>query len=186
MLKFLGVLLLAVPLSSCAEYVWVKPGATQAELEIANGRCLASSYSSIPAAPETVMLGTGYTTPTNTNCARLGNSLNCTTTGGQYQPPASFTIDGNSGVREQVFMGCMAGHGWVRRRREESRSSTTATSGAGRRDAALPAAIQYCDNFFKDNRNPGMMASFDNNYSACISQRIIEIESIWPSFKTNR
>lgn len=117
------LLLLAITVTSCAPAVWVKPGANTADFEVAKGRCLAASYRSISPAMESVPIGGGYTTPMYTNCFGTGFSANCTTTGGQYVPPATMAVDTNQSVRNQVFRGCMYSDGWALQKPEEA--STT-------------------------------------------------------------
>jgi hypothetical protein len=102
----------ALLVGSCAQPVWVKPGATASDFEVAKGRCLASAYSQVPSAPTVATLGGGYQSPMITNCTAYGNSANCFTTGGQYTPPISVPYDANGGVRTQVYQGCMYADGW--------------------------------------------------------------------------
>jgi hypothetical protein len=117
----------ALALASCASSaVWVKPGATDADFQIAKGHCLAGAYSEVPAAPSVATFGSGYQTPSLTNCSAFGNFANCTTTGGQYTPPARVSYDANAGVRTQVFKGCMYGEGWSL---EQQSDTSVAVSG---------------------------------------------------------
>jgi hypothetical protein len=97
---------------SCAQPVWVKPGATAADFEVAKGRCLAAAYSQVPSAPTVVTVGGGYQSPMFTNCTAFGSVANCVTTGGQYTPPVSVPYDANAGARTQVYRGCMYADGW--------------------------------------------------------------------------
>jgi hypothetical protein len=114
------VVIASAALVSCAQPVWVKPGATSADFEVAKGRCLAGAYSQVPAAPAVATFGAGYQSPLVTNCSGFGNSANCVTTGGQYTPPASVPYDANTGVRNEVFRGCMYGEGWSLQRRDNA------------------------------------------------------------------
>jgi hypothetical protein len=116
-------LLLAVllPLAACAKPdVWMKPGASAGDFEVSKGRCMAAGYLQVPAAPAVASFGTGYQAPMFTNCSAFGNLANCTTTGGQYTPPPSFSYDANAGVRAQVFKGCMYGEGWSLERQSDA------------------------------------------------------------------
>jgi hypothetical protein len=98
----------ALLVGSCARSVWVKPGATAADFEVAKGRCLGAAYSQVPSAPTVATFGGGYQSPMITNCTAYGNSANCVTTGGQYTPPVSVPYDANAGARTQVYRGaCM-------------------------------------------------------------------------------
>jgi hypothetical protein len=108
----------SIVLASCAQAVWVKPGATSADFEVTKGHCLAAAYSQVPAAPSVATLGSGYQSPLVTNCSGFGNSASCITTGGQYTPPVSVPYDANAGVRNEVFRGCMYGEGWSLQRRD--------------------------------------------------------------------
>jgi hypothetical protein len=110
---FVAVFVGSLALGGCAgQDVWVKPGATVGDFEVSKGRCLAGAYSQVPAAQTVASFGTGYQAPLVTNCSAFGAFVNCTTTGGQYTPPPSFSYDANAGVRSQVFKGCMYSDGW--------------------------------------------------------------------------
>jgi hypothetical protein len=174
--RTLLLLSIAVVLSACTQDVWVKSGATVADFEVAKGRCLAASYGSVPSAREIIPLGTGYTTPMNTNCMAMGYSASCTTTGGQYVPPPMMTVDANAGVRTQVFRGCMYSDGWALRRREDAQLA--AAPQPPRRpptEQAKAAAQDYCQAIFKDRPNASMMAVFNNNYETCVAARASEL-----------
>lgn len=107
-------------LSGCANRsVWVKPGATDADFEIAKGHCLGEAYSRVPSAPAVATFGGGYPTPAVTNCTTFGYSANCVTTGGQYTPPISVPYDTNAGARTAVYRGCMYGEGWSLERQND-------------------------------------------------------------------
>jgi len=102
----------ALVLAGCTQSVWVKPGATSADFAVTKGNCLSAAYSQVPMAPASTTFGSGYQAPLMTNCPAFGNSANCVTTGGQYTPPVSMPFDANTGVRGEVFRGCMYGEGW--------------------------------------------------------------------------
>lgn len=112
------VVFAALLVGSCARPVWVKPGATASDFEVAKGRCLASAYSQVPSAPTVATFGGGYQSPMITNCTAYGNSANCFTTGGQYTPPISVPYDANAGVRTEVYQGCMYADGWSLQRQQ--------------------------------------------------------------------
>jgi hypothetical protein len=115
----------ALALGGCAQSVWVKQGATEADFEVSKGRCMAAAYSQVPSAPTVATIGTGYQAPSFTNCSAFGNFANCVTTGGQYTPPTSITYDANSGARKQVFNGCMYSEGWSLQQQGNSASAAS-------------------------------------------------------------
>jgi hypothetical protein len=106
------VLLVVFLVTGCARQVWIKPGATQSEFQVAKGRCIAAAYSQVPAAPAVATIGGGYVSPTYTTCSGYGYSATCFTSGGQYTPPARIPYDANAAGRNEVFNGCMYADGW--------------------------------------------------------------------------
>ena len=95
-----------VALSACA--TWYKPGASEAEFYQDKGACQAQAMSVYPQAMVTTG---GYQAPTQTNCTRIGNTTNCTTTPGQQIQ--GFTQDQNAIARGFAFNDCMRGRGWT-------------------------------------------------------------------------
>lgn len=105
-------LFLATPLllvvSGCAQK-WHKAGATEADFYNDRIECISIANSLWPANRATI--GTGYTTPINTNCNRLGNSINCQQTGGQYVPPTN--IDTSPIARSVEVRRCLQARGYT-------------------------------------------------------------------------
>jgi hypothetical protein len=125
----LAVVVLAVVVSGCARQdVWVKPGATEADFQIAKGHCLGAAYSQVASAPAVMTLGTGYQSPMITNCSAMGAFASCTTTGGQYTPPVNIPYDANVGARKEVYRGCMYSEGWSLQRQSDAAASVPGDS----------------------------------------------------------
>lgn len=125
--SLVAVLLITISLAltGCVQMVWVKLGATTTDFQVAKGRCLAASYSSVPSAPAVATFGSGYVSPVITNCSGIGYSVNCITTGGQYTPPVSIPYDANARVRAEVFKSCMYADGWILERRTPSANTSS-------------------------------------------------------------
>lgn len=66
------------------------------------------------AVPASMRVGTTptYTTPSHTNCYRVGNSVQCTTTGGQTYGGDTYSYDANNNLRKEYYARCMAAKGW--------------------------------------------------------------------------
>ena len=111
-------------LAGCTQSVWVKLGASDADFQIAKGQCLSAAYSQVPSAPATAVIGSGYTSPIVTNCTGYGNNTRCFSSGGSYTPPAIITYDANSGIRNDVFSGCMYADGWSLQKEGEAATTT--------------------------------------------------------------
>jgi hypothetical protein len=107
------ILVATVLIQGCANDVWVKPGATQADFQIAKGRCISAAYNAVQPAMSSMPIGGGYTTPTYTTCSGNGYLANCTTSGGTYIPPVNVPVDLNQNARNEVFKGCMYSGGWT-------------------------------------------------------------------------
>jgi uncharacterized lipoprotein len=103
--------LLVLTLSGCAEK-WVKPGATEQQFEAMKAACNSKAMAAFPPMLRQVPLSNGYMTPTTTDCTRNAYSVSCTTTEGQYVPPAMRVIDDNVEARNQNIRSCYYENGW--------------------------------------------------------------------------
>jgi hypothetical protein len=101
----------ALALSACAEK-WVKPGGTPEEFEAIKAACVSTASSQFPPMIRQEQYGAGYTTPVTTNCSGFGYSVQCFSTGGQYVPPITVTVDDNAVARNQAVRSCFYAHGW--------------------------------------------------------------------------
>ena len=54
-----------------------------------------------------------FTTPTQTNCYTIGNSVQCYTTGGQTTGGQAYSYDANAALRQDVVQQCMADRGYT-------------------------------------------------------------------------
>jgi hypothetical protein len=119
--NIIWIVIVLITLASCGQSLWVKPGGTTAEFEVAKGRCLAAAYSQVPSAPAVATFDPGYQSPLVTNCSTFGNTVSCITPGGQYMRPLAVPYDANAGVRNEVFRGCMYGDGWSLQQQQRTR-----------------------------------------------------------------
>jgi hypothetical protein len=99
-------------LAGCTEY-WEKPGGSTAEFEAMKGSCTARAYSQFPPMLQQIVLVAGYRTPIQTICTGYGAFVNCYTTGGEYVPPSTMTVDRNENVRDQAVRSCFFENGWT-------------------------------------------------------------------------
>ena len=129
MRKLLSLLIL-LSLIGCVRYY--KPGAGQAEFNADSAFCEMNAYKFAPPAVERVVIRGAYREPTQTNCSGninmqengtasrgtyYGNTNgtitnNCTTTGGNYVPPATVDIDNNQSARNAAYRNCLYQRGW--------------------------------------------------------------------------
>jgi antitoxin component YwqK of YwqJK toxin-antitoxin module len=129
-MKKLLSLLILLSLIGCVRYY--KPGAGQAEFNADSAFCEMNAYKFAPPAVERVVIRGAYREPTQTNClgninmnengtvsrgTYYGNTNgtvinNCTTTGGEYVPPATVDIDNNQGARNAAYRNCLHQRGW--------------------------------------------------------------------------
>lgn len=100
-----------VSLGGCTQY-WAKPGGTPAEFEATKAACQGRAFSQFPPVLQQIQLTAGYVTPVHTNCVPIGYSVSCTSTGGQYVPPAYMTVDQNQSGRGAAFRSCLYQAGW--------------------------------------------------------------------------
>jgi hypothetical protein len=107
-----GLLVICLPLASCASQLWAKPGGSPAEFEVAKAGCNTQSYSMFPPMMQQIMVTSGYTTPMQTNCTNVGYSVSCFTTGGNYVPPVYMPVDQNQRARNSAVRSCLMTAGW--------------------------------------------------------------------------
>lgn len=98
----------AVVLTGCATK-WYRPGTTEAEFYSDSFECQQMASSMHPA--QMGALGTGYQSPAVTNCSTRGSNTTCTTTPGQYTPPAQ--VDYNAISRNGAVATCLRGKGYM-------------------------------------------------------------------------
>ena len=108
----ISAMLMVATLAGCTQMVWVKPGATDADIQIAKGRCQVHAYGQVPVAPASTIVGGGYVSPMVTTCSGAGHAATCVTSGGFYTPPSVVNYDANRGIRNEVFAACMQADGW--------------------------------------------------------------------------
>jgi hypothetical protein len=99
-------------LTGCAQTVWVRAGATEADSELAMEQCLSAAYLQVPQAPSAATIGSDVASPSFTTCSGLGFSGACVTSRGQYTRALTVRYDANARARSQVFRQCMNSAGW--------------------------------------------------------------------------
>ncbi len=99
-------------LTGCASYVWVKPGATQADLEQAKANCMLEGNKAAPPM-EHYELAFGGNILMTQRCHRDHCFWEET-----YYPPYYRRVDENAGLREQVTRACMFRNGWAEQKVE--------------------------------------------------------------------
>ena len=102
----LTLLTLTVLLTACAQKIWVGKNA-----EIDYHQCQAQASMAYPVAVVTTRVGSGYTSPVNTTCSNSFGTVQCTSTGGNYTPPAEISSDANAQRRLAHFGRCMIERG---------------------------------------------------------------------------
>jgi hypothetical protein len=121
MKKIVFLLLIAI-LSGCTTY-WSRPNTSTQEANQDIYQCEREAAYAFPTLLTQNTTGSGYTTPSTTNCQMFGNQMNCTTMPGQYVPPPTYTMDMNAGRRQQAFSHCMMGKGYTASSDEHPRPS---------------------------------------------------------------
>ena len=102
----LTLLTLTVLLTACAQKIWVGKNA-----ESDYYQCQAQASMAYPVAMVTTRVGSGYTSPVNTTCSNSFGTVQCTSTGGNYTPPAEISSDANANRRLAHFGRCMLDRG---------------------------------------------------------------------------
>lgn len=102
----LALLTFAVLLTACAQKIWVGENA-----ESDYYQCQAQASMAYPVAIVTTRVGNGYTSPVNTTCSSSLGTIQCTSTGGNYTPPAEISSDANTNRRLAHFGRCMIERG---------------------------------------------------------------------------
>lgn len=110
-------------LTGCAQKLWYGTNAQRDLYE-----CEMEAARSYAPAMYNTTFGVGYTAPSYTTCNAYGNSANCTTTGGNYVPPAQITLDANDGRRKNHFNYCMVSRGNSYMTKEEAKAQVASSS----------------------------------------------------------
>lgn len=111
-MRRVAVMICLISLTGCGTK-WSKPGASEAEFEGTKASCASRAYSRFQPVMQSVQIGSGYTTPLQTQCFGTGYNVQCTSTGGQYTPPASIMVDQNNNARSQDVRSCLFEQGWT-------------------------------------------------------------------------
>lgn len=100
--------MILLPLIAGCVTTWQKPGATDSDVYSDRVSCIALANSLWPV--EQTRIGSGTTSPTSTQCRRIGNNVYCEQTGGQYTPPP--VVDTNGFARTAEVRKCMRARGY--------------------------------------------------------------------------
>lgn len=104
---------LALGVSGCTQKYWVKPGGSEIDFGQDQTACQILAAQAVPVNQQNVAVGTGYKSPVYTSCYGYGNTATCTSTGGSYTPPASYSYDANSSLRDDAVALCLQKKGWT-------------------------------------------------------------------------
>ena len=111
-IAFLPVGLCVVLLAGCA-VGWTRPNTSESEFNQDRYECQQQAAQMYPVMMVQRTNGVGYQTSAQTNCTSYGSSMNCTTTGGNYVPPATVTEDSNLNNRNSAFGSCLNSKGYT-------------------------------------------------------------------------
>ena len=116
-------------LTACAQQ-WAKPGATEADLQIARSQCEARAFSTFPRelvthqpqrqAPQQIFIQNDSPTTIRTSCTGFGNSVDCVqrreVSSNLYRSTlpqrAPITMDFNDAPRQRAIDACLLEQGW--------------------------------------------------------------------------
>jgi hypothetical protein len=95
-----------------AETTYWRDGATGRQWDQAITQCQVQALREVP---QSVAVGSTptYQTPTQTSCYTIGNTVQCSTTGGQVYGGQVYSYDPNAGLRSRVEAQCMANRGYA-------------------------------------------------------------------------
>lgn len=103
-----------VSLGACVattESYLYKEGATVAKTDTDYFQCEVEAARGIPQETRLATTPT-FTTPVQTNCYRIGYSVQCNSTGGQTYGGQTYSYDANSELRATYFARCLAARGY--------------------------------------------------------------------------
>jgi len=109
-------------LQGCAPMGWQHALKGQREFSSDKYQCEGNAARLYPPIITVEQIASGYRTPTQTNCRKIGNEVQCTTYGGDYIPPVMSTVDFNERNRDSLFDSCMRSLGWEWKRIESNDS----------------------------------------------------------------
>jgi hypothetical protein len=104
------LLALAALLGGCAEE-WVKPGATPAQFEADEARCLSDAYRRFPPAEVSELASEAYFTAPEKRCD--ANGYRCYRIPPEYVPARFQTRDTNGPPRNADVRACLFRRGWT-------------------------------------------------------------------------
>ncbi len=99
-------------LAGCAAERWVKPGATDQELDQARKACTEAATERYPPMLEIQNREQNYIGPQFTTCTGAGRFLKCYPTGSRYMPPPVAAVDHNQADRDREIRLCLRANGW--------------------------------------------------------------------------
>jgi hypothetical protein len=111
-IKLIGILLCAASIAGCA-VGWTRPNTTESEFYGDRYQCEQDSARMYPVMMTQSSVGTGYQSPSQTNCNSYGNNVSCTTMPGTYVPPTQVVNDANLMNRNSAFSSCLNSKGYT-------------------------------------------------------------------------
>ena len=116
------LLVTALLLSGCAQYVWMKPAGDPSTFPNDNYNCKQSALTNAPPVFQTYGAYPMHMPPdVRTRCIGDGHHRTCKTIivdHDHYVPPPH-TVDLNAGTRNDLYNACMSAQGWVLQKVEE-------------------------------------------------------------------
>lgn len=112
-------LLLALLVSSCATYKWVKPGANESDFNSDRYNCQMDATKSYPPVYQEQVVYDAYAglrgkSSCSSNVNQIGNyrTIDTECNDRNYPPPTTQQVDLNTGSRGSFYSSCMNSKGW--------------------------------------------------------------------------
>ncbi|WP_132030479.1 hypothetical protein [Aquabacter spiritensis] len=90
-----------------------KPGASQADYDVARTRCEAQAWAQLPAAPSTYMVRPAYMSREGMNCVKNDHGSHDCNPREVWNPAVYGTKDANASGRETIVRACLLNDGWT-------------------------------------------------------------------------
>jgi hypothetical protein len=168
---------LALTMGGCGAYYgqyWARAGGTEAEFEIAAGKCESDAMSRYPP----ITLGQrGYFSTPDTWCTPTAGGTNCVLINPGYLPQAQSAADTNELPRENAFHACLLAGGWQPVGPEQSWAPPP---WSGLPEAAVSKALTYCRSIYKAKSRAPRTAAFDASFDQCVMTRARELSGPRP------
>ena len=99
-------------IAGCSK-TYMHPSKTESQFYAEQNMCVNKGYAALPV-KESYYMTSGSTSDVSTNCNRYGNTVNCSSSGGDYTPPQKMVsnADVNAWARETYVHNCLQGLGY--------------------------------------------------------------------------